>query len=111
MFSKQLPIILSFIYRHTERVGGCCFRFDIRKGGFYSTKSGRRKCITSFIILSIYILFAMIRIVQAYLSSSPDFAICFALLICLCFMGVSFIVGLGLASEFDVCKAINLVYK
>jgi uncharacterized membrane protein (DUF485 family) len=111
MYSHRLPLILQFIFKHAARIGSCGIQFDAKRELFFTTKRDNLKVIGTFAFLVIYIVFAIIRTLQAKLSSHPDFAICYALTLGLLLMAGCILTVLGIASDVEVSVAFTLLYR
>jgi hypothetical protein len=111
MFSDRFPFILSFMYKHTTWLGACCFQFNAKKGRFFARGSDRKKCLASFLIFCSYTVFAIVRTINAKLSSSPDFAMCYASILGFFVVGGAYLVVLGYTSDVNICVAFTLLYR
>jgi hypothetical protein len=111
MYSHRLPLILQFILKHGSRIGSCGLQFDAKRQLFFTTKIGNLKALGSFTLCSIYTVFALIRTVQAKLSSDADFAICYAMSLGLIIFAGGILTLFGIASDVEPSVAFTLLYR
>jgi hypothetical protein len=113
MFSNRYPLILEFIFKHASSIGSCFYRFDAKRGMFYKTRRASRiKCLTMSFVCYSYILFVIVRTVQAKLSSHPDFAMCCALALGIIVFGIGYwATSTRLLSNEEYDVGFTLVYQ